>query len=524
VERVLGRREQPGVDVLAVIYGHELPIDFPPDAVAEADALAAKGITAEDRAGREDRTDTLVFTIDPADAKDHDDALSIRRLDEGLWEVGVHIADVSHYVREGTALDAEALARGTSVYLVDRVVPMLPHALSSDLCSLRPDEDRLTLSLILTLTDAGEVRDQRLVRAVIRSRHKLSYDMAQAVLDRSLAIDDETDEALRSLAAIARSLRATRSRRGSIDFDLPEARVVLDSAGAPTDIQRVQRFESHRLIEDFMLLANETIAARAAKAKVPFIYRVHEAPDEAKIEALAAFAATFGYRLKTRGEIAPADLQRVLDQARGRPEEGLLSMIVLRSMKQARYSTENLGHFGLAARSYTHFTSPIRRYPDLMIHRISGAQFIDGERADRARAEALDAVAKLSSERERVAVSAERESVDLKKAEFMERHIGDDFEGTISSVTSFGFFVLLDAFFVEGLVHVSSLEDDYYMYVEDQYMLVGEHTRRQFRLGDRFRVQVARVDREENRIDFLLRAEPGREGRRGSRRRTRKRT
>jgi ribonuclease R len=272
-----------------------------------------------------------------------------------------------------------------------------------------------------------------------------------------------------------------------------------------------------------MLLANETIAARAAKAKVPFIYRVHEAPDEAKIEALAAFAATFGYRLKTRGEIAPADLQRVLDQARGRPEEGLLSMIVLRSMKQARYSTENLGHFGLAARSYTHFTSPIRPYPDLMIHRISGAQFIDGERADRARAEALDAVAKLSSERERVAVSAERESVDLKKAEFMERHNGDDFEGTISSVTSFGFFVLLDAFFVEGLVHVSSLEDDYYMYVEDQYMLVGEHNRRQFRLGDHVRVQVARVDREENRIDFTLRPEPGPEGRRGGRRRTRKR-
>lgn len=524
VERVLGRRDMPGVDVLAVLYGHELPIDFSADVSAEADALATKGITGADRAGREDLTDTLVFTIDPADAKDHDDALSIRRVGEGLWEVGVHIADVSHYVREGTALDGEALARGTSVYLVDRVVPMLPHALSSNLCSLRPDEDRLTLSLMLALTDEGEVRDQRLVRGVIRSRHKLSYDMVQSVLDRTLSIDAETDEALRSLAAIARSLRQARSRRGSIDFDLPEARVVLDSSGAPIDIQRVQRFESHRLIEDFMLLANETIAAGAAKAKVPFIYRVHEAPDEAKIEALAAFAATFGYRLKTRGDIGPADLQRVLDQARGRPEEGLLSMIVLRSMKQARYSTENLGHFGLAARSYTHFTSPIRRYPDLIVHRIAGSLFIDGGRPDRTTGDALEAVAKLSSERERVAVSAERESVDLKKAEFMERHLGDDFDGTISSVTSFGFFVLLDAFFVEGLVHVSSLEDDYYMYVEDQYMLVGEHTRRQFRLGDRVRVQVVKVDREENRIDFIVLAQPGRKDGRGSRRRTRKRS
>ena len=514
VERVLGRPGEPGVDILSIIHGHELPLQFPDSVEREAEAALARGITERDLAGREDLRDVLVFTIDPADAKDHDDALSVRETGEGRWEVGVHIADVSHYVREDTALDAEASLRGTSVYLVDRVVPMLPHALSSDLCSLRPDEDRLTFSLIVELDANGAAGKSRLVRSVIRSRHRLSYEEAQAAIDRESSIAPETDEAIRTLAMLARALRARREARGSLDFDLPESRVILDAAGEPTDIQRVQRLESHRLIEDFMLLANETVAARAERDRLPFIYRIHEPPDETRLEKLAEFAATFGHRLGRRGQVAPRDLQQLLEKVEGRPEAALLSTAVLRSMKQARYDTGNAGHFGLAARQYTHFTSPIRRYPDLVVHRLCGRYFLEGEvPRGSAVAEALALTARQSSERERVAVTAERDSIELKKVEFMERHLGEEFDGTIAGVRAFGFHVLLDAFHVEGLVHVSSLEDDYYVYVEERYELVGESRGRRFRVGDRVRIQVAAVDREKRHIDFVLVEAAGRRGR-----------
>jgi ribonuclease R len=501
------------VDVASIIHGHELPVEFPDEVEAEAAALHARGITAAELEGREDLRELLVFTIDPADAKDHDDALSIRALEDGTWEVGVHIADVSHYVRPGTALDLEALARGTSIYLVDRVIPMLPHALSSDLCSLRPGEDRLALSVLLTLDGEARVQRHRLVRAVIRSRHKLAYEQAQAVLDGGARIDVETDTALGQLVALSRALRRDRQERGSLDFDLPEARVILGSAGEPTDIQRVPRLESHRLIEDFMLLANETVARQGSAARAPFLYRIHEKPDEGRLEQLREFAGTLGYRL---GKGTPRDLQRLLVQAAGRPDEALLATVVLRSMKQARYSEQNAGHFGLAAHHYTHFTSPIRRYPDLVVHRLSGQRFIDRESGGPGN-EALAEIARHSSERERVAVSAERDSVELKKVEFMQRHLGEEFDGTIGGVKAFGFFVLLDAFFVEGLVHVSSLADDYYLFLEDQYALVGENSRRRFRLGDRVRVRVAAVNLEERQIDFLLAAPPARRGGRTSR-------
>ncbi len=505
VDQVLGRKGMAGVDVLAVVYGHGLPIDFPAEVVEEAERLRERGVTAEELEGRVDLRDELVFTIDPADARDHDDALSIQSLEDGRWRVGVHIADVSHYVREGTALDAEALRRGTSVYLVDRVIPMLPEALSSDLCSLLPGHDRLAMSVLLTIDENGKVLDHRLVRSVIRSQHRLSYDDAQKVIEGARVVDEKTDEAIRSLVRISRQLRAIREERGSLDFDLPEARVVLNTRGEPTDIQRVLRLESHRLIEDFMLLANETIARRASRGKLPFIYRIHEPPDPDRLEQLRDFVATFGYRIGRRATPTPKDLQRLLSTVRGRPEENIVSTVVLRSMRQARYSHENAGHFGLAARDYTHFTSPIRRYPDLVAHRLAGRAFIDGESLPESlREEVLPTIARLASERERVAVEAERDSVDLKKVEFMERHLGDEFTGTISGVTAFGLFVLLDDFFVEGLVHVSTLEDDYYVFLEEQYALVGEHRRRRFQLGDRIRVQVASVDRDDRRIDFLL--------------------
>jgi ribonuclease R len=519
IEEVLGRPGEAGVDVLSIIRSHGLSTDFPDAVEREAEALRDRGVTAEDLADRTDLREALIFTIDPADARDHDDALSIERRGDG-WRVGIHIADVSHYVREDTALDREAVDRGTSVYLVDRVVPMLPHALSSDICSLVPDADRLTLSVFVDLKADGSTAGHELVRSVIRSRHKLAYEDAQAVLDGTKTIDEETDASLRSLRDAAAVLRAKRSDRGSLDLDLPEARVVLGDTGEATDIQRVIRLESHRLIEDFMLLANETIAARAIRSKVPFMYRVHEPPESSRMEQLRDFVATFGHRLGgTGGTPGPKDLQRLLAAADGTPQSSLISTVVLRSMKQARYSEQSLGHFGLATDSYTHFTSPIRRYPDLVVHRLAAGIFIDG-RKPWLDEEQLADIAKSSSERERVAVAAERDSKDLKKVEFMQRHVGSEFEGTISGVTAFGFFVLLDDFFVDGLVHVSSLDDDYYLFVEEQHALVGERTRRRFRTGDRTRVRVAKVDIEQRRIDFqLVDTDSGKRSRKGRTRR-----
>lgn len=511
---VLGRPGEPGVDILAIIHGHELPLAFPDAVEREAEEALRSGVTAEDIADREDLRDLLVFTIDPADAKDHDDALSVTPLEGDRWEVGIHIADVSHYVREGSALDAEAALRGTSVYLVDRVVPMLPHALSSDLCSLRPGEDRLTFSVMIEMAGDGTPGPFRLAGSVVRSRHRLSYEEAQAAIDGRGPAGGEADEAIRTLARLARGLRARREARGSLDFDLPESRVILNSAGEPTDIQRVLRLESHRLIEDFMLLANETVAGLAERQQLPFIYRIHEVPDEARLEQLAEFAATFGHRVGRGRRVTARDLQQLLERIDGRPEEALLTTAVLRSMKQARYDTSNPGHFGLAAPRYTHFTSPIRRYPDLVVHRLCGRYFLEGKRPRRsALAEELAQIARQSSERERVAMAAERDSVELKKVEFMERHLGSEFEGTISGVRAFGFVVLLDAFHVEGLVHVGSLADDYYVYVEERYELVGESRGRRFRIGDRVRIQVAAVDRESRHIDFVLVEPAGRGGR-----------
>jgi ribonuclease R len=505
VEKVLGPLGQPGVDVLSVIYGHELPVDFPENVEQEANEIEQRGITEADLENRLDLRGTLVFTIDPVDAKDHDDALSIARLENGNWQVGIHIADVSFYVREGSALDAEALRRGTSVYLVDRTVPMLPHALSSNLCSLVPDQDRLAASVVVELDEQAQVVRHRLVRSVIRSKHKLAYEQAQAVLAGNASIDEETDRALHDLVALSRKLREQRQQRGSLDFDLPEARVVLGAEGKPTDIQKVERLESHRLIEDFMLLANETIARTAARRRLPFIYRIHEKPEADRLETLKEFVETFGYRLSSRSALTPKDLQTILVQVHGKPEENLVSTVLLRSMKRARYSDQNLGHFGLAARYYTHFTSPIRRYPDLVAHRLSLQAFVDREPArDHATGQNLAEIARISSEREQIAVEAERDSIELKKVEFMQRHLGDEFMGTISGVAAFGFFVLLDDYFVEGLVHVSSMEDDYYVFFEEQYALIGERTARQFRLGDRVRVVVARVNIEERKIDFTL--------------------
>jgi ribonuclease R len=504
IDEVLGRPGEAGVDVLAIIRAHGLPMDFPDEVEQSAEALRRRGLTEDDLRSREDLRSLLIFTIDPADARDHDDAISVEALPAGGWRVGIHIADVSHYVEEGSILDQDALLRGTSVYLVDRVVPMLPHALSSDLCSLLPDTDRLTLSLFVDLSATGEPGIERLVRGVIRSRYRLSYEDAQAVLDGTASVGSDVDHTLREMSRVAGLLRDTRRRRGSMDLDLPETRVVLAGTGEPTDIQRVVRLEAHRLIEDFMLLANEVMARRAAAARIPFLYRIHEPPDESRMQQLREFLATLGHRLTGRpGAPAPRDLQRLLLSAEGSPDQALVSTVVLRSMKQARYSEQNPGHFGLAAPTYTHFTSPIRRYPDLLVHRMAARIFIDGS-PPWLSAERISEVARVASERERNAVAAERDSKELKKLEFMQRHLGEEFEGTISAVKAFGFFVLLDDFFVEGLVHVSSMDDDYYLFLEEQFALVGERGRRRFRTGDRVRIRVTAVEPEERRIVFHL--------------------
>lgn len=501
VEKVLGPMDAPGVDVLAVLHGHGLHAEFPPEVEAEADRA---GERMEAPGPRSDMRDLGVFTIDPSDAKDHDDALSLRGVGDGLWEVGIHIADVAHFVQEGTALDLEALKRGTSVYLVDQVVPMLPHALSSDLCSLRAGVDRLALSLFATLDREGRVREHRFEKTWVRSRHDLDYDRVQGVLEGRSTVDEETDAAIRMLHRLSQTLRERRKGRGSLDFDLPEARVVLDPKGTPSDIQKVVQLESHQLIEDFMLLANELVARQAEEKRLPIPFRIHESPKEDQLEDLRAFLASVGHSLP-RGPVDGKTLQKVLDRVEGRPEETLISTVILRSMQRARYAPGNVGHFGLASPAYAHFTSPIRRYPDLVVHRVIHRALVE-ERPlpERWSGERLEEIATRSSEQERKAQQAERDSVEMKKIEFMRRHLGDDFEGTISGVTSFGLFILLDDFFVEGLVHVSSLDDDYYRFLEEAYTLVGERSRRRFRLGDRVRVQVVRADKEERQIDFRL--------------------
>jgi ribonuclease R len=503
VEKVLGQQGDPGVDILSILYNHGLAHDFPPAVEAEAREAADAWREGAGSGGREDLRQEYVFTIDPADAKDHDDALSIEPLKGGGWRVGIHIADVSHFVPRGGAVDQEAYRRATSVYLVDRVIPMLPHALSSDACSLRPDGDRFAVSLHVELAPDGEVRRHEFCRSVIRSRHRLAYEEVQAVMDGGSSVNAEADAAIFGLRDAARALRARKTERGALDLDLPEARVVLDEEGAPVDIVRVDRLEAHRLVEDFMLLANEVVARDCQRLELPALYRVHEQPSREKLDALRDLLGTFGIQLP-RGKVRPGDLAGVLDQVRGRPEEQLVATVVLRSLQRARYDPECLGHFGLALTHYAHFTSPIRRYPDLVTHRVVIRALAEGGRVPDEWRDGLEEAAEQSSLREQAATQAERDSVDLKKIEYMERHLGDEFDGTVSGVTAFGAFVLLDQVFVEGLIHVNALTDDYYEFREREYALVGSRQGRRFRIGDRVRIQVARVDRVERHIDFVL--------------------
>ena len=505
IERILGRPGDPGVDVLAILIGHQLPLDFPAAVSAEADKIARRGIRPEDIDRREDFRDRLVFTIDPADARDHDDAVSVRPLGDGTCEIAVHIADVSWYVKPGSLIDREAWERATSVYLVDRVVPMLPESLSGGLCSLRPDEDRLTVSAVFTFSPESELRDVRFARTVIRSGARLSYEDAQEVLEGTGT--GPLPEALGVLSRVCGALRRERQARGGIDFAIPETAVELDSDGRPSAIHPRKRLESHRIIEDLMILTNESVARLGLERKLPVLYRVHEPPSEDRLEGLRRVAGVFGEPLPRKG-ITPLDIAGLIRGMEGKPQEYLVSTVALRSMKQARYAVGNAGHFGLGSDAYLHFTSPIRRYADLVVHR--GLVRWLNRKGDSGTSGAgnLEATARHASERERRAEEAERDSVELKKIEYMSRHLGDEFEGTISGVTGFGLFVLMDEVLVEGLIRISSLVDDYYHYDEATWSVTGRRSQRRLQLGDRVSVQLARVDPEARQIDLELLSGP----------------
>lgn len=514
IVEILGHKDDPGVDILSIVRKHGLPEKFPEDVLAEAEAvpdtISEEEIVSQ---GRRDLRGKTIITIDGEDAKDLDDAVNVEILPNGNWLLGVHIADVGYYVKENSALDREAYNRGCSVYLVDRVIPMLPHRLSNGICSLNPHVDRLTMTCEMEF-DARTLRRVRhdIYPSVIRSVERMTYTNV-----RKMLVDEDAElreryahilDMLERMRELALALREKRMRRGAIDFDLAEAKIIVDEQGKPAEVVKRERSIAEQIIEEFMLAANETVAEHFYWLKVPFLYRVHEEPDSEKMFDFVRFVGNFGYVVRGKGgSVHPRALQTLLEEIRGTKEETVISTMMLRSMKQARYDAESLGHYGLAAEFYTHFTSPIRRYPDLVIHRIIREALENGGTLPEHRMEALGArmpdIARQSSERERVAVDAERDVEKMKKAEFMLDKIGEEFDGIVSGVTGFGMFVELGNT-VEGLVRLSDMTDDYYHFHEQHMVLIGERTARVFRIGDEVRVRVARVNMEEHTVEFEL--------------------
>ncbi|OMI29828.1 ribonuclease R [Bacillus haynesii] len=519
VIEILGHKNDPGIDILSIIHKHGLPGDFPAEAMEQA-GNTPDTIDEKDLEGRRDLRDQTIVTIDGADAKDLDDAVTVTKLKNGHYKLGVHIADVSHYVTEGSPIDQEAYERGTSVYLVDRVIPMIPHRLSNGICSLNPKVDRLTLSCEMLINPQGQVVEHEIFQSVIKTTERMTYSDVNKIL---VDDDEELKQKYQALVPIfkdmedlAAILRGKRMERGAVDFDFKEAKVLVDEEGKAKDVVLRERSTAEKLIEEFMLVANETVAEHFHWMNVPFIYRIHEDPDQEKLQRFLEFVTTFGYVVKgTAGSIHPKALQSVLEEVRDRPEEAVISTVMLRSMKQAKYDPQSLGHFGLSTEFYTHFTSPIRRYPDLIVHRLIRTYLIQGKTDEATRekwAEKLPEIAEHTSNMERNAVDAERETDDLKKTEFMLDKIGEEFDGVISSVTNFGMFVELPNT-IEGLVHVSFMTDDFYRYDEQHYAMIGERTGNVYRIGDEITVRVVDVNKDERNIDFEI------VGMKGSRRR-----
>ncbi|WP_449598612.1 ribonuclease R [Niallia sp. Marseille-Q9988] len=510
VIKILGHKNDPGVDILSVIHKHGLPLAFPENVLDQANN-APDTIDEKEIANRRDLRNETIVTIDGADAKDLDDAVTVTILENGHYKLGVHIADVSYYVIENSPIDVEAEERGTSVYLVDRVIPMIPHRLSNGICSLNPKVDRLTLSCEMEITSDGEVVSHEIFQSVIKTTERMTYADVNSILhDKDEELRDKYEglvpmfERMEELAAILRKKRMTR---GAIDFDFKESKVLVDEDGKPQDVILRERSVAEKLIEEFMLVANETVAEHFHWMQVPFIYRIHEDPKEEKLRRFFEFITNFGYIVKgTANSVHPRALQEIIEAVQGTPEEMVISTVMLRSMQQAKYYPESLGHFGLSTEFYTHFTSPIRRYPDLIVHRLIRTYLIEGDISSATQEKwnsRLTEIAEHSSSMERRSVEAERETDELKKSEYMLDKIGEEYDGIISSVTNFGMFVELTNT-IEGLVHVSYMTDDYYRYDERHFAMIGERTGKVFRIGDEITVRVVNVNKDERAIDFEI--------------------
>ena len=512
ITKILGHKNDPGVDILSILYKYDIPPEFPQE-VVQAAADVPDEIAEEDLVGRRDLRDEVIVTIDGADAKDLDDAVTVVKYDDGTYKLGVHIADVSYYVTQRSVLDTEAYERATSVYLTDRVIPMIPHRLSNGICSLNPQVDRLTLSCEMIIDGAGHIVKHEIFQSVINTTERMTYTDVYKILEHP----DENPELMeryeklvpmfQNMEELAQILRNKRMVRGAIDFDFKESKVLVDEEGWPQDIVLRERTVAERLIEEFMLAANETIAEHFHWMELPFLYRIHEDPKPEKLQRFFEFVTNFGIVIKGSGNsVHPKALQEVIQSIEGLPEEPVISTMLLRSMQQAKYYAESLGHFGLSTEFYTHFTSPIRRYPDLIVHRLIRTYLINQDTSKETVVQwgsVMDEIADHTSNRERRAVEAERDTDALKKAQYMSDKIGEEFVGIVSSITNFGIFVELENT-VEGLVHISNMTDDYYRFEDRHMVMIGERTGRQFRIGDEVKIRVANVVIEESSVDFEI--------------------
>lgn len=508
VVKIIGHKNDPGTDILSIAYKHGIYEDFGEEVEKELKDIPNE-VSDKELVGRKDLTNLVIFTIDGDDTKDIDDAISIKKLDDGNYELGVHIADVSHYVRENTALGDAAYERGTSSYLADTVIPMLPHKLSNGICSLNEGVIRLTMSCVMEIDHKGKVVDYDIFPSYIKSSKKMTYKKVNDILLRDIVAPDYVPfvEDLKLMNELHKILRKEKNGRGYINFDLDEAKIVQDENGKAIDVVKRVREEGEMLIEDFMIAANETVATHIYNMDLPFIYRVHDVPKPEKVDDFMNLVNILGYKLKGNiHELTPKSMQNILDQLAGKKEFEILSSLLLRSMRKAEYSKDNIGHFGLASRAYTHFTSPIRRFPDLVVHRLLKKYLVEQDMS-MTTIQTLDNslvdIAQHSSEREVAAVDAERDVLDMKMAEYMEDHIGEEYDGIINTITNFGFFVELPNL-VEGLVHVQTLKGDYFTYVPDLLAMIGKSTKKTYRLGDKVRVKCVAASKETSMVDFEL--------------------
>lgn len=502
---IIGHVNDPGVDILSIIYKYNINVDFPDEVKSQVASMPME-VYESDLKGRRDLRDQVIFTIDGDDTKDIDDAISIEKLSNGHYRLGVHIADVSYYVKEGSPLDTEAMDRGTSVYLVDRVIPMLPHELSNGICSLNPNVDRLAMSCVMEFNNEGKQLDYEIFPSVIRSRIQMTYKKVNSVLEKNIIPEGYEDYAddLKTMEELAEILRKAKVKRGYIDFGVEEAKILVDENCVPTDVVLRERGMGENLIEDFMIAANECVATHIYFMNLPFIYRVHEYPKEEKIRSFLGFVSSLGYQVNGNiKDVKPTTMQAILKQLQDKPEYKILSSLLLRSMQKAVYKPENLGHYGLASKCYTHFTSPIRRYPDTTVHRLLRTYLVEGKvdmQTIKKWEEKLVYIAEHSSERERASIDCEREVDDMKMAEYMEKHIGEEYEGMISSITSFGMFVELDNL-IEGLVPLRDMKD-FFHFDEERMTLTGEKSHVKYSIGERVVIKVVRASKEEKTIDF----------------------